>query len=55
MRAMSISLIAFGVMTGFAILFTAAIYVAERNSGGPDFPKSDMAEDPDENPFERVD
>lgn len=49
---MNLSVIAFGAMTGFAILFMAAMFLMERNSRPIDFPKSDRAEDQDENPFE---
>jgi hypothetical protein len=52
---MNLSIIAFGVMTGFAILFLAAIFLMERSFKRPDFPKSDSTEAQDENPFESVD
>jgi hypothetical protein len=49
---MNLSVIAFGAMAGFAILFVAAMFLIERNSRPADFPKSDIAEAEDENPFE---
>jgi hypothetical protein len=55
MGAMNLSVIAFGVMAGFGILFVAAMFLMERNSGRPDFPKSDITETQDENPFKPAD
>lgn len=49
--AMNISVIAFGAMTGVVILFMAVMFLTERNSRPVDFPKSDIAEPEDDNPF----
>lgn len=49
--AMNLSIIAFGVMTGFAVLFMAAMFLMERSSSRIEFPKSDVAETEDDNPF----
>jgi hypothetical protein len=38
-------------MSGFAILFLAAIFLMERSSRPADFPKSDVTEARDKNPF----
>ena len=48
---MTLSVIAFGVMAGFAILFVAAMFLVERNFDRPDFPKSDVTKTEDDNPF----
>jgi hypothetical protein len=49
---MNLSVIAFGVMAGFGILFVAAMFLMERNFKRPDYPKSDLTEPQDKNPFE---
>ena len=49
---MNLSMIAFAAMAGFAILFVAAMFVMERKGTSVEFPKSDVADDSDENPFE---
>jgi hypothetical protein len=51
---MTLSVIAFGAMTGLTILFAAGMFLLERNSGPADSQKSDIAEAQDENPFESV-
>ena len=48
---MNLSIIAFALMAGFVILFVAAIYLIERNFRPTNFPKSDIAETEDNNPF----
>ncbi len=50
--AMNLSVIAFSVMAGFGILFVATMFLMEWNSKRPEFPKSDITENSDENPFE---
>jgi hypothetical protein len=49
---MNLSVIAFGVMAGFGILFVAAIFLMERSSSRVDFSKQDTTDIKDENPFE---
>jgi hypothetical protein len=44
-------MIAFGAMSGFTILFLAAMFLLERSSRRVDFPKSDSTETRDDNPF----
>jgi hypothetical protein len=52
---MNLSVIAFGVMAGFGILFVAAMFLMEWSSRRPDFPKTEISEEPDENPFKAAD
>jgi hypothetical protein len=52
---MNVSIIAFGVMTGFVVLFVAAAFLMERSSSRVEFPKSDIAETEDDNPFKVAD
>ena len=54
-RAMNLSVIAFVVMTGFGILFMAGMFLMERSSSRVEFPKSDIAETEDDNPFKIAD
>jgi hypothetical protein len=53
--AMNLSIIAFGVMTVFVVLFAVAIFLMERSSSRVEFPKSDLAETEDDNPFKVAD
>jgi hypothetical protein len=50
---MNLSVIAFGVMAGFGILFVAGMLLMEWNFKRPEYPKSDVAQE--ENPFESAD
>lgn len=52
---MNLSVIAFGAMTIFAIVFLAAMFLIEWNSNPAEFPKSDITEAEDDNPFKVAD
>jgi len=53
--AMNVSTIAFGLMTGFVVLFIAAAFLMERSSSRVEFPKPENAETEDDNPFKMAD
>jgi hypothetical protein len=42
-------------MTGIVVLFAVAIFLMERSSSRVEFPKSDIAETEDDNPFKIAD
>jgi hypothetical protein len=52
---MNVSIIAFGIMTGFVVLFGAAAFLMERSSSRVEFPKPENTETEDDNPFKIAD
>ncbi|HTR41204.1 MAG TPA: hypothetical protein VMH87_06275 [Pseudomonadales bacterium] len=48
---MNLSIIAFGVMAGFGVLFMGATLLMDRSPSRVKFPKPDAAETEDDNPF----
>jgi hypothetical protein len=48
---MTLSIIAFGAMTGLVVLFLAAIFLTERSSRTTKFRESDIPQAQDDHPF----